>query len=215
MPSLWERGPEGRPAGDLPGLRRADGSAVRPMPFRAFVAVDLPTSDPLEALSRALRTSGASLKLVDLGQLHSTLKFLGETEEGLVPDIVSIVRDASRAIAPFEIHLTGTGAFPSLTRMNVVWVGLTGAEPLGQIAAALDHGLERLGFRRERRPWAPHVTLARVKGGRNLDRVRQILQAHASDAFGRAHIDAVRLKKSVLTPAGALYSDVNVVELRA
>ena len=145
------------------------------MRFRGFIAADLPTTDRLEPLVRELRTSGAPLKLVATGQLHATLKFLGDTEEGLVDDIVEAIRAACRGVPPFSLSLRGTGAFPSLSRMNVVWVGLEGAEPLGRIAALLDTGLEPLGFRRESRAWAPHATLARVKGGRNLDRVRQIL----------------------------------------
>ena len=183
------------------------------MRFRGFIAADLPTTDRLEPLVRELRTSGAPLKLVATGQLHATLKFLGDTEEGFVDDIVEAIRAACRGVPPFSLSLRGTGAFPSLSRMNVVWVGLEGAEPLGRIAALLDTGLEPLGFRRENRAWAPHATLARVKGGRNLERVRQILEAHASDALGDHRVDAVRLKRSTLTPSGAVYEDLRVVPL--
>src|SRR3989304_1993443 len=52
------------------------------MRFRGFIAADLPTTDRLEPLVRELRTSGAPLKLVATGQLHATLKVLGDTEEG-------------------------------------------------------------------------------------------------------------------------------------
>jgi len=183
------------------------------MPFRAFIAVDLPESDRLMALSQELRASGAMLKLVGPDRLHATLKFLGETEERLVPEIVSAIREACRGIAPLEIRIAATGAFPSLSRMNVVWVGLEGTDALARMAASLDKSLVVLGFRPEGRAWTPHATLARVKGERNLDPVRRILQAHASDVFGEHRIDAVRLKRSVLTPAGPVYSDVDVVEL--
>ena len=183
------------------------------MTFRAFIAADLPTTDRLESLVRELRTSGAPLKLVATEQLHTTLKFLGDTDEALVDRIADAIRSVTRGIAPVPVGLRGTGAFPSLSRMNVVWVGLEGAEPLGRIAAGLETALSSLGFRPEHRAWAPHVTLARVKGGRKLDRVRQILEAHASDAFGDRRVDAVRLKRSTLTPGGAVYDDVRVVPL--
>lgn len=185
------------------------------MTFRAFIAVDFPPFPALDALAQELRTSGASLKVVATGMLHTTLKFLGETEEGLVPDVVAVLREACRGVEPFCVRIAGTGAFPGLSRMNVVWVGIQDADPLARIASTLDARLEALGFPRERRPWAPHVTLARVKGGRNLDRVRQILQAHAEDAFGDAMVDAVRLKQSVLGPGGPSYTDVERVALPA
>jgi len=97
--------------------------------------------------------------------------------------------------------------------MNVLWVSVEGAEPIAKIADALEGALEALGFPREGRPWKAHVTLARVKGRSDLDGVRRILESHASDLFGTATVDAVHLKKSLLTPQGARYSVVETVRL--
>jgi len=184
------------------------------MTFRGFIAVDLPRSPALDALAADLRKASSSLKVVSTDQLHLTLKFLGDVEEGLVPEIVAIIRKATADVPPFEIRVQGTGAFPNASHMNVIWVGIEGAEPLAKIAAALDISLEALGFRRERRPWKAHVTLARVKGSRDLDAVRRIVESHAADPFGTSRIDAVPLKKSVLTPQGARYTIVESVALR-
>jgi len=170
---------------------------------------------PLETVAQELRTSGALLKIVRTDQVHLTLKFLGDTEEGLVSEITEAIRSSCRGVAPLEVRLRGMGAFPNLSRMNVIWVGLEGGELLGQIARSLDRALEPLGFHAEARPWSAHVTLARVKGGRSLDRVRQILEAHRADSFGSHRIEEIRLKKSVLTPQGPVYSTVAVVPLMA
>lgn len=183
------------------------------MAFRGFVAVDLAPSEALVALMRELRTSGASLKIVEPDRLHVTLKFLGDTEEGLVSEIVATIRSAVEGTLPFVVRLKGSGAFPNLSRMNVVWVGLEGADPLARIAERLESSLQGLGFRPEGRPWSAHMTIARVKGGRNLDRVRQILQAHVASEFGEGRVEAVRLKKSVLTPEGPVYSTVEEIPL--
>src|SRR5207245_7411930 len=102
-------------------------------------------------------------------------------------------------------------AVPSRCRMNVVWVGVEGAEPIARIAAELEGSLESLGFTRERRPWKAHVTLARVKGHRDLDRVRRILETRRDEVFGSHRIDRIHLKKSVLTPGGAQYSVAAIV----
>ncbi len=183
------------------------------MTFRGFIAVDVPPSRSLEALAEDLRGASASLKVVSTDQLHLTVKFLGDTEEGLIPEIVVAIREACADVRPFEIRVRGTGAFPSLGRMNVIWVGVEGAEPIARIAGALEASLEPLGFPREARPWTAHATLARVKGHRDLDRVRRILEAHAVDLFAAHRVDAVHLKKSVLTPTGAQYSIVETVAL--
>jgi 2'-5' RNA ligase len=184
------------------------------MTFRGFIAVDFPRSQTLDALAADLRKASPSLKVVGTDQLHLTIKFLGDTEEGLIPEIIATIQKATSGVQPFEIRVRGTGAFPSLSRMNVIWVGVEGAEPLAKIAEALEISLESLGFPRERRPWKAHVTLARVKGSRDLDPVRRILESHATDLFGTSTVDAVHLKKSVLTPQGARYTILETVGLR-
>lgn len=134
------------------------------MTFRGFVAVDVPPTPALARFADDLRAASRGLKVVSLEQIHLTLKFLGETEEGLIPEIVAAIREAAAEIPPVDVRIRGTGAFPGRSRMNVVWVGVDGAEPLARIAATLERALEPLGFPPEKRPWRAHVTLARVKG---------------------------------------------------
>ena len=183
------------------------------MPFRAFVAADLPAIPALEDLVRDLRAASRDLKVVSPDRLHLTLKFLGDTEEGLVPEIVSAIREACAGVPPFSMPVRGTGAFPNLSRPSVLWVGLEGGEPLGRIAKSLDADLAALGFERESRAWSPHVTLARVRGHGGMDRVKVLLMAHEKDAFAEVRIEEIRLKKSVLRPQGPEYSTVEAVRL--
>jgi len=181
--------------------------------FRGFIAADVPPTPSLKDFAAELRKADGPLKVVSPDQLHLTLKFLGDTEEGLVPEIVTAMREAASGVRPFEICVRGTGAFPSLGRMNVIWVGVEGAEPLASIAAALEASVEPLGFPRENRTWKAHVTLARVKGSRDLEGARKILRARATEEFGTHRVDAIHLKRSVLTPQGAQYSVVESVRL--
>lgn len=183
------------------------------MTFRAFVAADLDRHPRMEAFHGALAASGGRLKLVDLDLLHATLKFLGDTEESLVPEIVSLMERAVEGTAPFAVALRGAGAFPSLKRVNVVWIGIDGADPLVRIASFLNREMEALGFPRENRAWEPHVTVARVKGGQNVDRVVAAVKSFAGEGFGETRIERIRLKRSVLTPEGPKYSAVADVPL--
>ena len=183
------------------------------MPFRAFISADLPSLPSLEALTRDLSAASRDLKTVATDHLHLTLKFLGDTEEGLVPEIVAAMREAAVGVPAFSIRVRGAGAFPSLARPGVLWVGIEGGEPLGRMARLLNEHLVALGFAREQRPWSPHVTLARVRGRRGLDRAAEILRSHADVTFAELRIDEVRLKKSVLKPGGPEYSTVEAVRL--
>jgi 2'-5' RNA ligase len=181
--------------------------------FRAFIAVEAKSSPRLEEFSKAVKGSGAMLKMVDLGHIHITLKFLGDTDEALIPEIESIMKSAATGIPPFTMTVKGSGAFPNLKRISVVWAGLEGAEPLGTVAARLEHGLEPLGFPPEKRKFSPHVTVARVKGGRNIRELAEIVKDWEMGEFGQVPVDRIILKKSVLTPQGPVYSDVAVVGL--
>ena len=183
------------------------------MPFRAFISADFGRFPRAEALSQALRDAEGQLKLVDLEVLHTTLKFLGDTDEALVPEVVRLMERSVEGVPPVAVRLRGTGCFPSPTRINVVWVGLEGAEPLAGIAARLNRDLEGLGFRPENRRWEPHVTVARVKGPRHLERVRAAIDAFANEEFGTSVVDRIRLRKSVLRPEGPEYTTVADVPL--
>lgn len=178
------------------------------MPFRAFISADLPPLPAVVTLALELRESSRDLKVVSAEHLHLTLKFLGDTEDGLVPEIVSAMREATTGVAPFAVRVRGTGAFPNLSRPSVLWVGLEGAEPLARMAKSLNESLVALGFEREDRPWSPHVTLARVRGRRDLDRAQAVLRAHTDEVFAEVHLGEIRLKKSVLRPGGPEYSIV-------
>jgi len=174
--------------------------------------VDLSRHEKLEEFSRLLKETGGQLKLVDLGMLHLTLKFLGNTEEALVPRIVGIMRESVTNIEPFTIHLHGTGAFPNMNYMNVIWVGVVNSEKLAAMAEFLNEELASLGFEKERRKFSAHLTLARVKGSRNKDKVQNLLKAWEGETFGEERIENIRLKKSVLSPEGPQYSTVEEVK---
>lgn len=176
--------------------------------FRAFISADFGRFPKVDTFSQALGATGGQLKLIELDLLHTTLKFLGDTDEALVPEIVGVMERAVRGVLPPTVTLKGTGAFPSPKRISVVWVGLTGAEALAAVATTLDRELDALGFRPEGRRWLPHLTIARVKGPRNLDRVRAAIESFADEEFGLLRIDGIRLRRSVLKPEGPEYTTV-------
>lgn len=186
---------------------------MRSLPFRAFISADLPPIPSIESLIRDLRGAGRGLKLVSADHVHVTLKFLGDTEEGLVPELQSAMRESAAGIAPFTLAVRRTGGFPSLSRPRVLWVGLEGAEPLARIARTLDQHLQALGFSPETRPWSAHVTLARVRDPRELGRALDLLRSHEDDTFAEVRVQEIRLKKSVLRPEGPEYTTVASVRL--
>lgn len=178
------------------------------MKFRAFISTDIEPNEKLVSAIGELRVARADLKVVKPELLHLTLKFLGDTEESLVDDISSRIALSTSGIAPFTIRLKGMGAFPSLSNIRVVWVGIEDGRPLEEIAKRLESSLLELGFEKDRKGFVPHLTLARTRSGRNIANVHEILTANPATDFGEYSIDRVLLKKSVLSPQGPTYSTV-------
>ncbi len=148
------------------------------MTFRAFISVDVESTPKLSEFEKRLKGSDAPLKLVDLENIHLTLKFLGETDEALIDDIVKAMTLSIENVEPFTMEMKGTGAFPNLNYMKVIWVGLENADALVTIAKTLDRELTKLGFKREKRGFHPHITMARVKGARKKNILAQVINEH-------------------------------------
>ena len=176
--------------------------------LRVFIAVDI--EDPLvvsrlERVKEAVVSTGVPVKTVETENLHLTIRFIGEVGRGLVEDIKREVL-GRLSFEPFDMELVGLGAFPSPTRPRVVWVGVgRGGDELRRIRDEVERGLRRLGVRPESQEFHPHVTLARVKGQRNIQALVKLIQEYSGFEFGVVRVERVRLKRSILTSRGPIY----------
>jgi len=178
---------------------------------RAFVALEIPGNvvDSLVQAQKELEATGADIKLVERENLHLNLKFLGELGDAEVNDAKSRLRRLSLKGA--DVSVRGVGAFPSSARPRVVWAGIAPEdEPLVvPIAREVIRALEGIG-ERDDRPFRPHITLARVRSGRNLRELTRVLGQLAGTEFGTVGLREVKLKSSTLTPNGPIYRDEEV-----
>lgn len=171
--------------------------------MRAFVAVGLPAP----GLDIGRRPTTPS---------HLTLAFLGEVPNERTTELVEAVRRGSGEFAAFRVTMRGLGAFPSPPRPRVLWIGIAdGATELVELARRIRGELAESRFGFDERPFVPHVTLLRVRSGADAALARRLLDAHASDEFGSAEVDAVELKESHLTSSGAAHRTVERFPLRA
>jgi 2'-5' RNA ligase len=182
--------------------------------FRAFISADIVPHDELVSVLRELASARADLKIVRPELMHVTLKFLGDTEESLIEDLAARMLGAVKDISPFTIRLRGMGAFPSLSNIRVVWVGIEDGSALGEIARRLDASVGELGFDRDKKGFVPHLTLARTRSWRNIANVQEVLRRNGATDYGKHLIDKILLKKSVLSPSGPTYSTVTEVPLK-
>ena len=172
---------------------------------RTFVAVE-PPAGLRSALAGVPATASlpaaASVRWTPPENLHLTLRFLGDTpEEQLAP--LADALDAIAAGAPsFELELGGAGAYPEARAARVLWIGLVDAErKLRRLRNQVEAAVRGLGWKREGRPFQPHLTLARLRTPTRLPEGGWI------DTVPRCRfgVKEVALIRSTLKPAGAEY----------
>ncbi|ADV64893.1 2'-5' RNA ligase [Desulfurococcus mucosus DSM 2162] len=182
---------------------------------RSFIAIEVKNRDVLRRLIEArdrVAGVGVDLKPVEDENIHLTLRFIGEVPRSTVEEVCGIVTGIS--FKPFEMHVKGIGGFPSLERPRVIWAGIEeGAGELLELYRVVEAGLRRLGVKPEREEFTPHITLARVKGYRGLEKLVKVLLEMRDMDFGYTPVDEVIVKKSVLTPRGPIYSNICVKKL--
>ncbi len=143
------------------------------------------------------------MKPVERENIHLTLKFLGNVSTPRLAEVKSSLKQLT--FPSFTAEIKGAGAFPNLKHMNVIWVGVNeGWTQVEQIYEQVEKLLSGVGFRRENRPFSPHITIARVRSGRKRDEIANFLQ-HL-ESFGTITLDQVRLKQSILSSSGPRYS---------
>ncbi len=188
---------------------------------RSFIAIELP-----DELKLGLAQLEAQLKMrrqpwvkwVDPYSIHLTLKFLGSINVDRISEITKAMEEAVQGIPPFHLEVKDLGVFPSLRRVQVAWVGVSGeVDKLSQLQQYLESNLACLGFVPESRPFTPHLTLARLRNQASLDEQQSFGQLIANTRFEAAYtveVDAISLIKSQLTREGAIYSRISSVALK-
>ena len=148
---------------------------------------------------------------------HLTLAFLGELTDEQLSAAISASEVAAQKATPFEYRLKGLGIFGSPNQPRVIWMGIE-EQPSGQVEGsslqrlhrALNKELEQRGFELEKRPFSPHLTLARVKQPlspyeqQSLQRLLHSKQAAVSSPF--YHVNHLSVMKSELSRSGAKYT---------
>ncbi len=176
--------------------------------IRAFVAIDIEDNNLIQKIldvQSEISQIGAKLKLVESQNVHFTLKFLGNISSTMVDEIYEAMKRVE--FTPFELELYGVGCFPSLNRINNIWIGARkGGEEVSRIYDDLEAQISKLKFKPEKRKYTPHATIARVKSVHNKDKLAKIISTYSSLEIGSMTVDSIRLKSSKLTPKGPIYS---------
>jgi RNA 2',3'-cyclic 3'-phosphodiesterase len=167
--------------------------------MRLFIGIGLPI-EVAEGLAKSARklipVSDAKIRWTPAGNMHITLSFLGQVHEarrGVIEEALGTIRAPRMRVA-----LDGFGVFD---RAGVLYANVKLSPALLALAEEVFMAMEGCGFRRESRPYAPHVTLARTR-----DRIR-LRAVGADDSVFHQSFEAIefRLYQSLTLPEGPRY----------
>ena len=197
------------------GWRRGDRWAAPVDPpdvLRLFYAVPVPAEarekvgELIDRVQAGVGDGTARIRWVRVDGLHLTLRFLGATPERLRPQLEAAADSVAAAAAPFEVVLSGGGAFPSLARPRSLWVGVQeGGPELAALADGLSALSREVGLELETRPFAAHLTIGRTDGVRLGPVAARALAEAASEVEVRFDADRVVLFRSHLGGGPARY----------
>ena len=173
--------------------------------MRTFVAVEVDDKDILQKIRSMQESAHFKAKPIRIDQIHFTLQFLGEIDEEKCEKVKDLLRTIT--FSQFNLSLKGVGGFPNLKNPRVIWIGIDekGAGKLIEVAKEIEMKLTPLGFEKDKK-FKPHLTVFRVK--HKINNISSQMKEYEVTEFGTQIMSKIKLKKSVLTPKGAEYSDL-------
>ena len=186
---------------------------------RTFIALELN-----EALQRFLGDIIGKVALelpilrwVNPASIHLTLAFLGYLTDEQLETAIDASRMAALQAVSFEYRLKGLNVFGSLSQPRVIWMGVEDlpsgkiqGSPLQHLHRVLTRELEQRGFQIEKRPFSPHLTLARIKQPLTPDeqqRLQRLLHSRIAGSSSAIYqVNTLSVMKSELFRSGAKYT---------
>ena len=177
--------------------------------MRLFIALKLQPQviQSVTDLQTTLKQTGIDAKWVESGNLHVTLKFLGEVKEELLPQAEKILSGLSSLCKPFRIKTSSLGCFPDIKRPRVLWLGITPMDKPIEIITYLDKELAKAGFIPEDRKPHPHITLARIRSSKNVNNLKNAIDSLKIEEKEWL-VSEVSLFKSTLSSSGPVYQEI-------
>lgn len=186
--------------------------------MRTFIAIELSDiiKQELSRIQSELKDADADVKWVELENIHLTLRFLGEITDQQLIQVKEALDKIAPLFNPYEIKLSGIGAFPKLDFPRVVWVGIKeGVDETKKITENIENELSKFDFQKEEHAFTPHLTIGRVSSPKNKQALKdKILTLNLKPLTINSQLVAkLNLFQSTLTPQGPIYTCLHTSQL--
>jgi RNA 2',3'-cyclic 3'-phosphodiesterase len=183
---------------------------------RLFLAIELDARErrAIRQATASMRTAASEANWVSEDNLHLSIKFFGEQPDGSPEAITAALGPVAAAHPPFDLRVSGLGAFPNLQRPRVVWMGVQHDPRLELMHHDVEAACAANGYPLDARAFRPHITIARVRDEMPLAHARALaLAARAVVYKGVQQVSELSLIESKLGPGGPRYTRVASIPL--
>ncbi|MBN2160749.1 MAG: RNA 2',3'-cyclic phosphodiesterase [Spirochaetes bacterium] len=163
-----------------------------------------------------LQEFGREIKTVSPENFHITLKFLGETGAEISRGLLDDFKRIDPGIPPQAFILRGLGTFPDERRARVIWCGLDmDTDGILRLQKIVEELCKNYGFKKEDRPFKPHLTLARVRDRMKMPpSLAEYVRANTRTPYGESSFNRIVLFRSELRREGPLYTALTEIKFK-
>jgi len=176
--------------------------------IRTFLSIPIPgeVHSLMDTLQNTVKSNGSKIGWIRKGNIHLTLKFVGDIPENDVDRVSSSIKNIITSASAINLKISGSGCFPKKERPRVLWLGIIGnLNPLQALVKNINCALDPLGYPKEEKEYVPHLTLARIRyPQKHTPDISSFLDAKYDPI--KLHINKIHFMRSELFFNGSVYT---------
>jgi len=185
--------------------------------MRTFIAIKINPEEKLLEIFSTLKKSlaGEVINWVSSENLHLTLRFLGETSQAQVGEIVKLLESISEQFQPFQFEIKGVAVFKNKIQPRVLFLSIENDFMLKKLAGEIEESVMPHGFDWEEKTFNPHLTLGRIKFIQNKDVVYSLVNKLKSTYIQQVTVSEIIFYQSILGSEGPTYNPIKIIKLNS
>ena len=184
--------------------------------MRLFIALDpdAATRDRAAALQQKLAATRADIRWVDPLHYHITVKFLGEVDEKLLPEITQRLDRVAAQVPVFPLQLEGVTQFPERGPARVIISEVLSPDKrITKLHRLIDSAVGGIGLPMDTHVLVPHLTLGRVRTNHGLNRLLRKMLHFEFEPLGTFEVHEAILYQSTPGADGSIYTPLHTARL--
>jgi 2'-5' RNA ligase len=185
------------------------------MMSRLFISLEIPEGIKNELILLRNKIYGKfyeKIRWEKQEKLHLTLKFLGDTEDNRVDEIIERMYESLNLFNKFLLHFSEFGVFYRFNKPGILWAGIERNNNLDKLYQIVENSLSFLNPGKDNRCFNPHITLLRIKGSEDMNKIKNFVNKIIPELEFTA--EKIVLYKSNLLKSGSVYEALDSFKLK-